>query len=160
MKAEGRTIPAWLEEGLASEVAIAYPMSTRFEFGVSWRDQALQRKWKSRPKVDALLDLSWDAYLPKNTTPAELDRVAATHALSAAFIRYLDNTGRLQDVYRQVPKQRPGAEPAERVPTSALVASILGRTPAQLDADFVKWFGYTPPTGAAPPPASTNQIKK
>jgi hypothetical protein len=51
--------PAWLEEGLASEVAVAHPESDRMPFGRSWRDDILKRHWSLRLTVAQLLPANW-----------------------------------------------------------------------------------------------------
>jgi hypothetical protein len=49
----------WLEEGLASAVALAWPEPNRFRFARGWRDTTLANDWALRPRVGELLEMSW-----------------------------------------------------------------------------------------------------
>lgn len=86
--------PAWLEEGLASEVAVAIPRPEKFVFGWSWRDKILSPDGFGRPPVNELLDMSW-ADFSSNMKYAS----ASVQATAAVFVRYLDQQGKLQPVY-------------------------------------------------------------
>ena len=47
--------PAWLEEGLASEVAVASAASGTLKYGVSWRDDMLRGRFNYKPTLAELL---------------------------------------------------------------------------------------------------------
>lgn len=134
--------PAWLEEGLASEVAVAYPAQPRFQFRSSWRDAKLRQYWALRPSVEQLLDADWSRYIAHDAQDGP--QVAALQAMAAVFVRYLDARQQLVPVYRAVRDQRwpPGA--ALPVSVSQIVETRVGKDLAAIDADFVQWFGYAP----------------
>jgi hypothetical protein len=80
--------------------------------------------------------------------------------MAAAFIRYLDARKKLQPVYFAMRDKRfPEGADAPRSDASILQEQ-LGMNPAQIDADFVKWFGYTEPQSQSPgdnPPEVMNK---
>jgi len=132
--------PAWLEEGLASEIAVASPTPSKFGFYPSWRDEMLKRHWSLRPSVEKLLDAKWADFVARE--PAQAQRVAALHAMAAAFIRYLDAKGKLVPVYSAVRDGRWTANAPLARPVKEIVQEQLGQSLEKIDADFVKWFGY------------------
>lgn len=150
--------PPWLEEGLASEVAVSYPAGRQLKFGASWRDDTLKKEWPFRPTVEKLLAANWNAYSANDR--ASVAPVASLHAMAAAFIRYLDARKKLEPVYFAMRDKRfPEGADAPRSDTSILQEQ-LGMNLAQIDADFVKWFGYTEPRSQSPgnnPPEVMNK---
>lgn len=127
--------PAWLEEGLASEVAVGYVQNGQLHFMSSWRDNELQRDWQLRPSVSKLLQLSWSDY--STTDSAAIHKVAATHAMAAVFIRYLDAKGKLIPIYMATRDtlSSPHPQSAEEIVTAA-----FGKDLTQIDDDFALWF--------------------
>ena len=142
--------PAWLEEGLASEVAVANPGPTQFTFAASWRDAMLKKQWQLRPSVAQLLAASWASYVAREQS--DVDRVAALQAMAAVFIRYLDAQHQLVPIYRAVRDSRWTAAASVTKSTEDVVQSVSGKTVAALDADFVRWFAFKP-AGPTTPPA-------
>ena len=141
--------PAWLEEGLASEVAVARPSPKGLTFERSWRDEMLKRHWNLRPSVSKLLETGWASYAARDQ--AEIDRVAALQAMAAAFIRYLDAQKKLVLVYLAVRDSRWTPELPVARSTEEVVQSEMGKSLEEIDADFTSWFGYKPPLPTAPP---------
>jgi len=130
--------PVWLEEGLASEVAVARPQADGFKFERSWRDNMLSSHLSLRPTVAELLKLTWTDFATMDR--ASLDKVIAVHAMAAVFVRYLDARGKLDAVYAGI---RDGRDPADgREPRTNLevVEQVLGKSAAEIDADFLAWF--------------------
>jgi hypothetical protein len=130
--------PAWLEEGLASEVAVSTPEHSRFVFGRSWRDSALDQHWNLRPSVSELLKRVWPDYAANDES--QVERVAALHAMAASFIRYLDAKQRLQPVYFSM---RDSLSLPQTYSDEEILQKELGMSLEQIDADFVRWFGHT-----------------
>jgi len=128
--------PAWLEEGLASEVAVANRPESTFHFPRSWRDETLSRYWNQRPKVAELLKARWTSYYTSEM--GEVNRVAALHGMAAAFIRYLDAKGKLVPVYTAM---RDALSGDGALTDEAILEKSLGRSVAEVDEDFVTWFG-------------------
>lgn len=130
--------PAWLEEGLASEVAVASPERGRFEFRPSWRDRTLRDNWGQRPSVATLLDLSWSDFTARNQS--DLIRAAAVQAMAAVFIRYLSEKAKLTDVYLEVRDHLFGADLPQVRSYRQVIEEKLGQNLEEVDTDFVKWF--------------------
>jgi hypothetical protein len=148
--------PAWLEEGLASQVAVAKPNPNSFQFSWSWRDDTLSQNSGLRPKVAELLDASWDSFNPEGNF--DMSRAAALQATAAVFIRYLDSQGKLSDVYFAVRDQHFSPDLSHYKSYREIVEEKLGMNIAQVDADFDKWFQTQQSSrpGHAHSPASGN----
>ncbi len=131
--------PAWLEEGLASEIAVSGPGPTAFRFGKSWRDNTLRNRWTARPTVEQLLAATWAEFAA--TDAAALNRVAALHAMAAVFVRYLDAKQKLTPVYFAIRDGRVPSNSEEPRTDAAILTEQFGMNLNQIDADFVKWFG-------------------
>ena len=130
--------PAWLEEGLASQIAVANPTPGGFQFAWSWRDDTLSENFGLRPKVNELLDAPWSSFSPKGYF--EMPQTAATQAMAAVFIRYLDSKGKLSDVYFAVRDQHFSPDLSQYKSYREIVEEQLGMNITQVDADFAQWF--------------------
>jgi hypothetical protein len=143
--------PSWLEEGIASEVAVSSPQGDRISFVHSWRDDMLVSRWSMRPTVEQLLSMDWTAYVAR--TNQDLDRVAAVHAMAACFTRYLWDKQQLLNVYNAIRDDRFDDQLSRRRTDREIVERTMGKAVDQIDADFVSWFRPAqPPSGAAPRP--------
>ena len=130
--------PAWLEEGLASQVAVAEPASSRFKFSWSWRDDTLSENFGLRPRVGELLDAPWVRFSPAGYF--EVPQAAAVQAMAAVFIRYLDAKGKLSDLYFAVRNQHFNSDLSHYKSYREIVEERLGKNVDQIDADFAEWF--------------------
>jgi hypothetical protein len=144
--------PPWLEEGLASEVAIAGIRSGQLGFGPSWRDDMLRAQWTLRPKVSELIGWDWAAYTPSSRIT--IQQAAATQAMAASFIRYLASQKKLEQIYFAGQNDHFRVDSAQARSYQQIVESGLGKSIDQIDADFVAWFGppAAPRTGGAAGP--------
>ena len=133
------TSPAWLEEGLASEVAVASVVQDRFRFNRSWRDDTLREYLGLRPRVAELLNSSWSDF--NTNSPFQEARVAATQAMAAVFIRYLDSRGKLSSVYFAVRDHHLSADLSKYRSYSEIVEEELGMSMQEIDGDFARWIG-------------------
>ena len=127
--------PAWLEEGLASEIAVGLPAGPKFQFLKSWRDEVLERDASIRLSVTDLLHKRWPDYATSSN--AEVQKVAALHAMAAAFIRYLAFKGELEPVYFAIRDSVRSANPGT---DEQILQSALSMNLAQIDTDFDTWF--------------------
>jgi hypothetical protein len=127
--------PAWLEEGLASEVAVATPEQSTFRFNSSWRDDMLRRQWGQRPSVSQLLRKTWADYATSDVS--QVDRIAALHAMSASFVRYLDARQKLVPIYFAMRESLSSPDPRS---DEEILKLHLGMSLDDIDADFVKWI--------------------
>ena len=130
--------PAWLEEGLASEVAVAQPTANGFKFGYSWRDDTLKDHLEMRPSVAELLNLSWDDL--NATSIEQIQRAAARQAMAAVFIRYLDAKGKLQEVYFAVRDHHMNLDLTGFSSYQQILEEKLGMNVGAIDRDFAQWF--------------------
>ena len=150
--------PPWLEEGLASEVAVSEPTGKLLRFGPSWRDDTLREEWQYRPSVGQLIAANWSEYSANDRSSEE--PVAALQAMAAVFIRYLDAKGKLKAIYFAIRDNRFPAGASAPRPAAEIVQEQMGMNLAQMDADFVRWFGESERRswGAGnDPPEVTNQ---
>jgi len=142
--------PAWLEEGIASEVAVAAVDAGKLRFAPSWRDDMLVREWAVRPTVAELLTENWTAY--QASSREALARVAAVQSMAAVFIRYLADRGTLDNVYSACRDRHLDPELARGPrPYAQIVADRLHMSPAAIEADFVGWFRASTPHAATLP---------
>jgi len=126
--------PAWLEEGLASEVAVATPEQSTFRFNKSWRDDELHRHWDLRPSVSQLLNKTWSDYAANDMS--QVNRVATLHATAASFIRYLDAKQKLVPIYLAMRDSLSSDSPYS---DQKILEMTLGMNIERIDADFVQW---------------------
>lgn len=146
--------PAWMEEGLASEVAVANPENKNFRFGTSWRDEMLKRHWELRPTVAQLLKMNWTNYAANDAS--QVNQVAAVHAMAATFIRYLDAKKKLAPVYFAMRDGRFSPASGKMRSDESILQQQMGMKVAEIDADFVKWFREPPAPTRSRVPESGN----
>jgi hypothetical protein len=130
--------PAWLEEGLASEVAVAAPTPTAFKFSYSWRDSILKDYPDLRPKVSDLIEMPWSNFSVSN--PFQIHQVAAIQAMAAVFIRYLDAKGKLSATYFAVRDQHLNPDYSSIKSYREILETELGMNISKIDEDFGRWF--------------------
>jgi hypothetical protein len=131
--------PAWLEEGLASEVAVAASTSSGLRFRRSWRDDILRELFRQRPSVAMLVEMSWSGL---NSRAGEIgpEKGIAAQAMAAVFIRYLDAKKQLRPIYSDMHRRAFTDDVTTFVTDDELLARHLGGDLRAVDADFVKWF--------------------
>jgi hypothetical protein len=140
--------PAWLEEGLASAVAVVLPRAGSFRFASSWRDDVLGRLWSKRPTVPELLAMDWTAYSADRD--ARFDDVAVRHAMAPVFVRYLAEQRALERIYFAIRDGGFSADMSTRTAASDIVSRALGKTLDTVDADFARWFREQHPIRSVP----------
>jgi hypothetical protein len=129
--------PAWLEEGLASEVAIASPAPQKLRLEWSWRDDTLATREDLMPTVEQLLDMPWSALNAYEWSGAR--KAEANQAMTAVFIRYLDSKGKLPAVYFAVRDQHVNPD-LQFKSYRQIVEENLGMPVSAIDVDFKRWF--------------------
>ena len=130
--------PPWLEEGLASAVALSLADHNRLTFESGWRDKVLRSHWSMRPSVDKLLRLTWDDFSPSNKNP--LDQEAAIQAMASVFVRYLAARNKLDGTYAALRSQDPLATAEHRLTPQQVLEKQMGKSTADVDKDFAAWF--------------------
>jgi hypothetical protein len=139
--------PAWLEEGLASAVALA-TAGQKLTFHKGWRDDVLSRQEKLRPPVAELLNLTWADFSSETSGP---EKAAAIQAMASVFIRYLADRGKLQGVYFSMRKQDLAEDLDHYRTPQQILEAQLGKKLVEVDKDFDAWFRKQ----MAEPPRST-----
>ncbi|HEY2914475.1 MAG TPA: hypothetical protein VGK21_14020 [Candidatus Angelobacter sp.] len=130
--------PPWLEEGLASEVAVASAGQGNFKFGFSWRDDMLHARWVDKPRLNDLLNMGWNDFAAKDK--GQLDRVAAIQAMAAVFIRYLAEKNKLTEVFFAVRNKHYSADFSQVQSYQKILEQSLGKSTDEIDRDFSSWF--------------------
>ena len=127
--------PAWLEEGIASEVAVAKPLSDRFLFGWSWRDKVLWPDPHGRPTINDLLDMSWADFSEDPDYPASY-----IQATAAVFIRYLDQQNKLQPIYFAVRDHHLSSGLSTYRSYREILEDVFHAPISIIQANFDTWF--------------------
>jgi hypothetical protein len=127
--------PAWLEEGLASEVAVANPTPEKFVFGWSWRDKVLYPETQGRPTINELLDMSWADFSEDSDYPTSY-----IQATAAVFVRYLNQRGKLQPVYFAVRDHHLTADLSTYRSYREILEDVFHAPIGTIQADFDTWF--------------------
>jgi len=130
--------PPWLEEGLASAVALSVASPNHLGFEHGWRDTVLRDKWTLRPSVGKLLSLTWDDFSPNNDNG--LDKTAAVQAMASVFVRYLAAKGKLDAVYFAVRNQNLMTDIDHHLVTQQILEQRMGMSATEIDKDFTTWF--------------------
>jgi hypothetical protein len=130
--------PAWLEEGLASAVALSTPKGGRLEFHQGWRDKVLRQNVGMRPSVEKLLNLTWADFSPADAEG--LSKVATIQAMASVFVRYLAAKNKLDKVYFAVRKQDLNADLEHYRSSQEIMKEIFGKSIGEIDQDFMDWF--------------------
>ena len=138
--------PAWLEEGLASAVALSLPGKNHLTFQSGWRDWVLRSRWNMRPTVAQLLSLTWADFSPADY--AGLQKAAAIQAMASVFVRYLAARDRLSAVYFAVRKQDLMSDLDNHRTNQQILEKELDKSIDEVDQDFVAWFTKQPSSGA------------
>jgi hypothetical protein len=135
--------PPWLEEGLASAVALATPEYNHLSFHPGWRDHVLQSNLSPRPSVSDLLNFTWSDFTAADYD-AGLKKTATIQAMAAIFIRYLAAKDKLRAVYFGVRRQDLATDLDHYRSPQQIVEEQLGKNVAEVDRDFDAWFREQP----------------
>ena len=152
-------IPQWLDEGLASLYEVSRFEGSRVVGLPNWRGPVLRGLWQDRPPLTDVLGAAWfandvpepgpESMEPEPMPSRELtNRIAGQFATARYFMLYLQQSGKLADVYRAVQKLQPGDndDPAAAV-REAVIAQVgpLDAVQANFDDWFVRTEGSRPP---------------
>lgn len=161
-------IPQWLDEGLAALYEVSGRRGDHYFGLANWRGRVLESLWHARPTVDELIRTEWflfddpaqaeaversHEYLEGFLDESEGQRQAAMMAFARYFLLYLEQRGELAPVFRAVRDEGFATlEGDARDHAVHLVETTLGRSTADLDAEFVGWFQSGGPERAASGP--------
>lgn len=133
-------IPAWMDEGMAA----LYEVSGVTEEGVrglpNWRGPVLQRFWSLRPSIESLVGMDWQSF-ENSENDFESTQQMANHATARYFVLFLQERGRLVDVFKAFQDRSVTSSASDPADDAArLLASVLGRPLEEVDRDFAAWF--------------------
>jgi hypothetical protein len=136
-------LPPWLDEGYAALYEVSERRPDGSIRGVdNWRGEVLRIFWGQRPSLANLLRADWRAFEAEGDN---VERQAANHATARYFALYLQERGKLRDVFHAL-RERPLPEtndlPADDVVRH--IERVLGDPIAQVDTAFVAWFRSLP----------------
>ena len=136
-------IPQWLDEGIASLYEVSARRGDRYEGLPNWRGRVLQMLWSDRPRLEEVVASPWFGF---DMTAGELrggdlsaERIAVHLAEARYFALYLQDKGKLQQVYRAFQARDPGGADDPGVAAVALVERELGPM-GMVQGDFERWF--------------------
>jgi hypothetical protein len=137
-------IPTWLEEGMASAYSVAsFDGNKLIASKDNWRAAILREFYNSgdRTTVKDLLNLGWDDLSGGDNTEQQI-RGAVRHALICYLVVYLQEKGKLADVYAAY---RNRIVPAELTDETLPLERALGRPVAEIDHDFKDFLRFAIP---------------
>ena len=133
-------IPPWLEEGMASLYEVSQERGNYIAGISNWRGRILAEFWAERPSVEQLVKMDWRSF---DGTEGERDfrRQAINHAAARYFMLYLQEKGKLVDVYKSFRAHNVDDVKADAAGEDArLLASVMHKSLSAVDQDFDKWF--------------------
>jgi hypothetical protein len=140
-------VPQWLDEGTASLYEAAARKGGVYLGQPNWRGTLLRQfanmrpplakvissPWFSFDRVDAANEARWDA-------DYTADQVAVFLATARYFAFYLQERGKLGDVYRAFQARDPGGADDPGAAAVTLVARTLGQPIDAVQADYDRWL--------------------
>jgi len=153
MRSEFGDAPPWLEEGMAA----LYEESSQKENKVvgkrNWREDILRGRFTCRPTLKKLLEMNWmefsgisssadyiDPYDTSKMTDCQSD-VGVIHATARYFILYLQNKGKLSEVYNKMKVIEIVDDSEIKQPNArSVLEQSLSMSIDEIDKDFENWF--------------------
>jgi hypothetical protein len=133
-------IPPWLEEGMASLYEVSEERNNYIAGVSNWRGRILAEFWRERPSVGQLVQMDWSSF-DGTEGPRDFRRQAINHATARYFILYLQEKGRLVDVYKSFRGQSiSDLKDDPKQEAVRLLASVLQKSLLAVDEDFKSWF--------------------
>lgn len=126
-------IPPWMDEGMAALYEVAETRNGRVVGLENWRGPVLNTLWPLQPPVDQLIKMNWFQF-SGGDEEYSTDRQAAIHAKARYLMLYLQNLGKLRDLYRAFQARQIGTDSA------ALLSASVGQDLGALERDFDAWF--------------------
>jgi hypothetical protein len=128
------SLPPWLDEGLASLYEESQMEGNQMVGTWGWRQKLLREMWGLRPPIPRLIAMGRNEF---DQVGREIEEQAATHAEARTLLLYIQEKGRLADVFNSFrhlsPLDSPSGAP-ERL------AAILGTSTSRIDGEFTAWF--------------------
>ncbi len=137
-------IPPWLDEGMAALYEVSKIDSARVLGLNNWRGQVLEQLWERRPSLAQLVQMNWEEFdRPDTEYPSEdnLVKQAAHHATARCFLQYLQEQGKLAEVFNTFRQRKPAdLKTTPEADAMATLETILQKPAQTVDQDFAAWF--------------------
>ena len=134
-------IPPWLEEGMASLYEVSGNRGNGIAGAPNWRGKILKEFWRDRPLIDQLVKMDWRSFDGSTSEGQYLRRQAINHATARYVMLYLQDSGRLVDVYRAFRQQKiDDLQQSPEEEAARLLASVVRKSLPEFDNDFARWF--------------------
>lgn len=142
--------PQWLDEGYASLYEVSTLTGATFRGEPNWRGRMLTMFRTESPKLATLVASPWFSFDRADRAAASgqpawdaeysAEAVAAHLATARYFALYLQQKGKLGDVYQAFQARDPGAADDPGAESVVLVERALGRPMAEVQADYDAWL--------------------
>jgi hypothetical protein len=144
-------IPPWLDEGIASLYEDSFFDGDKVVGLPNWRGPILRQLESKRPTIQQLVARDWFAFEQPEMAPMigkgyirppSAPLMAVTLATARYFILYLQEQGKLMEVYETLRNQQPSRQDNQDVAAQTTVAieRVLGKNISSIDSDFLTWF--------------------
>lgn len=156
-------IPQWLDEGIASLYEVSSFRGDSLFGEPNWRGEIIKQLGHELPSLERIITADW---FPFDASDFEQDRdqigvstqqLALQSAVNRYFILYLQEQGRLADVYRSFRDRQPDDFPADpKRDAVARVEAVLQQPLPETQAAFSGWLKQVLKDGLARPATSDN----
>lgn len=155
-------IPQWLDEGMAGLYEVMEIRSGRFLGIANWRGRVLKQQWSERPTLAEVIASPWFAFdrteVGEEPGSIPLERMAVHLATARYFTLYLQEKGKLAEIFRTLRDRDPGAASDPGAAAVALVEAQVGPI-AQVQIDYDRWLTRIAEQPPCPPnPLAAPQI--
>lgn len=130
-------VPPWMDEGLAALYEVAVVSDTAIRGAPNWRGKILRAFGANRPALRKLVSMEWRTF---DQSGGDENLQALNHATARYFMLYLQERGRLVEVYRSFRERDvrklklPLAEDG-----IARIEAVVGQPMAAIESDFDGW---------------------
>ena len=137
-------IPQWLDEGIASLYEVSRYAGDRQVGLPNWRSRVLRNAYGEGPKLANVIASPWFGFDMTGSGPSSgfmvpEERMALNLATARYFALYLQDKGKLAEVYRAFKARDPGGADDPALEAQSIVAAHTAPLD-QLQADYDRWL--------------------
>jgi hypothetical protein len=153
MRSEFGDAPPWLEEGMAALYEESYQKENKVVGKQNWREDILRGRFTCRPTLKKLLEMNWMEFSGMSSSADYIDPydispitdchsdVGVIHATARYFILYLQNKGKLSEVYNKMKVIEIVDESEIKQPDArSVLEQSLSMSIDEINQDFTSWF--------------------
>lgn len=126
-------VPPWIDEGMAALYEVTQNRNGKVMGAPNWRGRVLRDLSGLQPRIEELAKMNWITFSGGDEDYSTA-RQAAIHAKARYLMLYLQDQGKLRDVYRAFQSREIGAD------SLATLQSALGKNLGSVESDFRIWF--------------------